>query len=375
MAINMDKLAVILISLLCHMSVCHASDTLLLRNFEFSVVKDDYLQLFIQINNPDIVGVITKTPNLVICFNVDDKHYIAKGIYWFDSATPSGCNCTFLKTTQSNTAIMNNNTLQLVKTPPDKDKWKAWKRVYQKYKPAFYFQYEDRYQNHFFDFCSDGTFVEYQWCRNRRDVPCEKGWIISRGNYEKKPHCYILNSDWTMLYSTQDTIVLTDVQSVHVPQDSLFITLDSPINQLLSIEDTCSACNYRHQRIFSYDFVIECGDDNANKEYEKAFNSKFVADTTSVIKVYKPQNILLKRVLVKIYWKVDHKDTTIIQTCQSRILTYELNDYKDNYLILNVHSMDYAFLTRVYYKDFFLQRKGAKVIWNNKTFKKTPKFP
>ena len=367
----MDKLAVILISLLCQTALCQVSDTLRLRNIEFTVIKDDYIQLIIQIDNPDIVDVATKTPNLVICFNVDDKHYVAKGTYWFDSAIPSGCNCTFLKTTQGNTAVMNDNTLHLVKTPPDKKKKRAWKRVYQKYKPALYFQYEKRYQDHDFIFCSDGTFVEYQWYRNRWDVSCEKGWIISWGSYEKKPRCYILNSDQAMFYSTQDTITLSDVQSSHVPQDSLFITLNSSYSQLLSNEDTCSYCKYKHQRIFSYDFIIECGDDQANKEYEKEFNSKFVADTTGKIRTYKPQNIQLKSVLVKVYWKIDHKDTIIIQTCPSRILMYELKEYMDNDLCFNIHFLDYAFLTRKNYMNYKLKRKGLKsLIWQNMILKK-----
>lgn len=371
MVIYMEKLAVIIISLLCQTALCQVSDTLRLRNIEFTVVKDDYIQLFIQIDNPAIVDVVTKTPNLVVCFNVEDKHYVAKGTYWFDSATPLGCNCTFLKTIQDNTAVMNDNTLQLVKTPPDKKKRRAWKRVYQKYKPAHYFQYEKRYQDHDFIFCSDGTFVEYQWYRNRWDVPCEKGWIISWGNYEKKPDRYILNSDQALFYLTQDTMTLSDVQSSHVPQDSLFIMLNSSFSRLLSIEDTCSYCKHKHQRIFSYDFIIECGDDQANKEYEKTFNSKFVADTTGVIRAYKPQNIQLKSVFVKVYWKTDHQDTIIIQTSPCRVLKYDSKDYMNNDLCLNVPTLDYAFLTRKNYMNYELKRKGSKsLIWQNMVLKK-----
>ena len=270
---------------------------------------------------------------------------------------------------------MNNDILQLVKTPPDKKKLRAWKRVNMKYKPAKYFQYDNRYQDHNFYFGAEGSFVEYQWCRNSSDVPCKKGWIISWGSYEVKPHHYILNSNQNIACLTQDTIVLTDVQSRHVPQDSPFITLHSPYLQLLSIEDTCTSCRYRHQRIFSYDFIIECGDDKISKEYEKAFNSKVVADTTGVIKVAKPNNVLLKSILIKVYWKVDHNDTIIIQTCPSRILKYVLKDYYDNDLNFNVQSLDYAFLTRTYYTNYLLKRKGSNVIWNNKVFKKPPKYP
>ena len=372
---NMEKLVVFIISVFCSIHLCLASDTLYLQSEEFSVVKDDYMELNIQIVSPNAIETIKTTPDLTICFKVGKKNYVAKGTYWYDSATPSGCNCIFLKTTQSNLVVMNNDTLQLVKTPPDKKKLRAWKRVYMKYKPVGYYQYDKRYQGHDFYFNSDGTFVEYQWYFDPPNVPCEKGWIISWGSYEVKPHHYILNSNQNMVRLTQDTIVLTDVQSSHKSQDSLFITVNSPYFQLLSIEDTCISCKYRHQRIFSYDFIIECGDDKTNKDYEKAFNSKYVADTIGSIRVYKPQNVQLKSVLVKVYWKIDHKDTIIIQTYPSRILKYELKNYFDNDLNFNVHSLDYAFLTRTYYTNYLLKRKGSNVIWNNKVFKRPPKFP
>ncbi|MBQ2174728.1 MAG: hypothetical protein II453_06660, partial [Alphaproteobacteria bacterium] len=125
------------------------------------------------------------------------------------------------------------------------------------------------------------------------------------------------------------------------------------------------------KRIFSYDFSIECGDDNINKEYENAFNSRSVADTTGVIRVYKPQNVQLKSVMVKVHWKTDHNDTIIIQSCPSRILMYKLENHTDNVLSFYVPSLDYAFLTRIKYTDYKLRRKGSKFIfWQDKIFKR-----
>ena len=368
---NMEKLVVFIISVSCSIHLCLASDTLYLQSEDFTVVKDDYIELYIQIKSPNAIEIISTTPDLTICFMVGKKNYVARGTYWFDSSTPSGCNCTFLKTQQGTLAVMNNDTLQFVKTPPDKKKWRAWKRVYMKYEPAQYFQYDKRYQDHNFYFGADGTFIEYQWYRNRPDVPCEKGWTISWGSYELKPHYYILNSDQNLVRLAQDTIVLTDVQSSHNPQDSLFITLFSPYHQLFSIEDTCTSCKYRHQRIFSYDFIIKCGDDKINKEYEKAFNSKFVADTTGMIRFYKPQNVQLKSVVVKVNWKTDHNDTIIIQTYTSRILKYELENQMDNVLSFYVPFLDYAFLTRIKYTNHKLRRKSSKfMFWQDKLFKR-----
>ena len=373
---NMEKLAVFIISVFCSIHLCLASDTLYLRSNEFSVVRDDYIELYIRIISPNAIEIINTTPDLTICFKVDKKNYVAKGTYWHDSSTPSGCNCTFLKTQQFNLAVMNNDTLQLVKTPPDKKKQRAWKQKYMKYKPAIYFQYDKRYQDHNFYFGADGSFVEYQWHPNSQDVTCEKGWIISWGSYEVKQRHYNLNSNQSLARLTQDTIVLTDVQSRHVPQDSLFITLHSPYLQLLSYEDTCKSCKYRHRRIFSYDFIIVCGDDKINKEYEKAFNSEFVADTTGVIRVAKPNNVHLKSILIKVRWKVDHLDTVIIQARPSRVLMYELDDRTDNDLILYAPTLDYTFLTRIYYHDYKLRRKGRKcVVWQDKMFKQPIKFP
>jgi len=372
----MEKLVVFIISVFCSIHLCPASDTLYLRRDEFSVVRDDYIELYIQIISPHAIEIINTTPDLTICFKVGEKNYVAKGTYRYDSSTPSGCNCTFLKTQQFNLAVMNNDTLQFVKTPPDKKKLRAWKRVYMKYKPAIYFQYDKRYQDHNFYFGADGSFVEYQWSRNSSEIPCKKGWIISWGSYEVKSHHYILNSNQNMARLTQDTIVLTDVQSSHVPQDSLFITLHSPYLQLLSIEDTCTSCKYKHQRIFSYDFIIECGDDKINKEYEKAFNSKFLADTTGVIRVSKPNNVQLKSILIKVYWKVDHRDTIIIQTCPNRVLKYELEDHMDNDLIIYAYPLDYTFLTRRNYHNYKLRRKGRNyIVWQDKIFKRPAKFP
>ena len=372
----MEKLVVFIISALCSIHLCLAADTLYLQSEEFSVVKDDYVELHIRIMSPNAIEIINTTSDLTICFNVGKKSYVAKGTYWHDSSTPSGCNCTFLKTQQSNLTVMNNDTLHLVKTPPDKKKLRAWKHIHMKYKPVGYYQYDKRYQGHDFYFNSNGTFVEYQWYSDSPIVPCEKGWMISWGSYEVKTRHYILNSNQDMIRLTQDTIVLTDVQCRRAPQDSLYIALHSPYHYLLSVEDTCSSCKYRHQRIFSYDFIIECGDDNINKEFEKAFNSKFVADTTGEIRVYKPQNVQLKSVFVKIYWRIDHQDTIIIQTHPSRILKYELGDYTYNDLNFYVQPLDYAFLTRENYSDYKLRRKGRKsIVWHDKIFKRPPKFP
>ena len=374
MDLNMDKLAVIIISVFCSIQFCLASDTLYLQGEDFSVVKDDYIELYIQIKSQSAIEKIDTTPNLTICFKVGKKNYVAKGTYWYDSATPSGSNCIFLKTRQGNLAVMSNDTLRLVKTPPDKKKLRAWKQVYMKYEPANYFQYNKRYQDHNFYFGSDGTFAEYQWYYDPPNVPCKKGWIISWGSYEVKSRHYILNSNQNTIRQTQDTIALTDVQSSHNPQDSLLITLNSPYHQLLAVEDTCSSCKYRHQRIFLYDFSIECGDDKINKEYEKAFNSKFVADTTGVIRVYKPQSVQLKSVIVKVYWKTDHNDTIIIQSCPNRFLKYKLENQMDNVLSFYVPSLDYAFLTRIKYTDYKLRRKGSKfVFWQDKLFKRVSK--
>lgn len=367
----MEKLAVIIISLFLSIHLCLASDTLYLQSEDFSVVKDNYIELYIQIKSLNALEIINTTSNLTLCFKVGEKNYVAKGTYWYDSSTPSGCNCIFLKTQQGDFAVLNNTTLQLVKTPPDKKGLKKWNRMYMKYKPAHYFQYNERYQDHNFHFGTDGTFVEYQWYYEYPNIPCKKGWIISWGSYEAKPYCYILNSNQNMARLTQDTIVLTDVQSSRVAQDSLYITLHSPYHYLLSIEDTCSSCTYRHQRIFSYDFIIKCEDGKNNKDFEKAFNSKFVADTTGVVQVYKPQDVQLKEILVKVYWNANHKDSVIIQMCSSRILKYELRDYNDNDFNLYIHPLDYAFLTRKYYDNYKLQRKGRKrIFWQGKIFKK-----
>lgn len=373
---NMEKLAVFIISVLCSTYMCLASDTLYLQSEDFSVIKDDYIQLFIQIKSPNAIKIIDTTANLTICFKVGKKNYLAKGTYWYDSSTPSGCNCIFLKTQQGNTAVMNNDTLLLVKTPPDKKKLKAWKQVYLKYKPATYVQLGKRYQDHCFKFCSDGTFVEYQWQRNYQDVPCEKGWVISSGNYEIKPRYYILNSNQNYLGYIQDTILPTIVQSAHTPQDSVFITINSPYNQLFSAEDTCTTCKYRHQRIFSYDYIIKCGDDECNKEYEKTFNSKFIADTTGMVRAYKPQNIHLKSVSVKIYWKSDHKDTIIIRTYPGRILQYENKDYMENDLTFSIPSLNYTFLSKINYTNYKLRRKSRKIlVWQDETFRKILSCP
>ena len=119
-----------------------------------------------------------------------------------------------------------------------------------------------------------------------------------------------------------------------------------------------------------------CGDDKINKEYEKAFNSEFVADTTGVIRVAKPNNVHLKSILIKVRWKVDHLDTVIIQARPSRVLMYELDDRTDNDLILYAPTLDYTFLTRIYYHDYKLRRKGRKcVVWQDKMFKQPIKFP
>ena len=371
--LHMDKLAVIIINLLLSTHLCVASeDTLYLQKDDFSVVKDDYLQLFIQIKDSSVIDQINTTPDLTICFKVENRNYTAAGTYWFESSTPAGCNCIFLKSTQSNFAVMHHDTLTLVKTPPDKKLKKLWKQVYQKYKQALYFQYEKRYQDHNFIFLPDGTFVEYQWYRKYKDVPCEKGWIISRGKYEKKRRYYILNSYPTDDWSVKDTANLNDVKTSHIPQDSLHIIIKSPYTQLLLAEDTCGDCNYKHQHIYSFDYIIECGNDELNKEYESAFNSKYVSDTTGEIKVHKPQNIQIKSILVKISWNIHHKDTVIMQTTgPDRCFKYDFENVMDNIVYININSLDYAFLSRSTYVNHKLRRKGRKIlVVQNQVFKR-----
>lgn len=69
----MDKLAVIIISVFCSIQFCLASDTLYLQGEDFSVVKDDYIELYIQIKSPSAIEKIDTTPNLTICFKVGKK--------------------------------------------------------------------------------------------------------------------------------------------------------------------------------------------------------------------------------------------------------------------------------------------------------------
>lgn len=361
----------IIINVFLSINLCAASDTLHLHDDDFIVIKDDYIQLFLQIKVPNILDQIKNTPNITICFEIENKKYIAQGTYWYESATPSGCNCTFLKSICCDLAILCNDTLSLIKTPPDRKKWAAWKQVHQKYKPAVYFQYEKRYQDHIFYFYPDGTFVEYQRYRNYQDVPCEKGWIISWGNYEKRPQYYILNSDTAIDLLVQDTAYLEDVKSYHIPQDSLFINIISPYTQLLSIEDTCKVCDYKHQHIFSFDFNIECANDKLNKEYETEFNSNNMADTTGMVRVFKPQDIQIESVFVKIYWNPNNKDTTIIQTIPYRYFKYKLKKSTDNFITIHINSLNYSFLTRTVYINHKLRRKGRKsLVLHEQIFKK-----
>ena len=74
---NMEKLAVFIISVFCSIHLCLASDTLYLRSNEFSVVRDDYIELYIRIISPNAIEIINTTPDLTICFKVDKKNDVA----------------------------------------------------------------------------------------------------------------------------------------------------------------------------------------------------------------------------------------------------------------------------------------------------------
>lgn len=69
----MDKLAVIIIGFFCSIHFCLASDTLYLQGGDFSVVKDDYIKLYIQIKSPNAIEIISTTPDLTISFKVGKK--------------------------------------------------------------------------------------------------------------------------------------------------------------------------------------------------------------------------------------------------------------------------------------------------------------
>ena len=71
--LTMDKLAVIIISVFCSVHFCQASDTLYLQGGDFSVVKDDYIELYIQIKSPNAIEIISTTPDLTISFKVGKK--------------------------------------------------------------------------------------------------------------------------------------------------------------------------------------------------------------------------------------------------------------------------------------------------------------
>lgn len=56
-------------------------------------------------------------------------------------------------------------------------------------------------------------------------------------------------------------------------------------------------------------------------------------------------------------------------------MKYELKEFTDNDLCLNIPSLDYAFLSRKNYMNYKLKRNGPKsLIWQNTILKKLSKL-
>lgn len=231
--------------------------------------------------------------------------------------------------------------------------------------PNCYGQESSRYYTahrpyHFFYFGTNGKFCE----RTSRGFWGKVSW----GSYREKKRKFIISSDPKIMFSDSLTIN-SEINSSYQSVDSLFINVKSPYEGLLyafSATDVGLAVDAdpidNVYRIYCYDFQIVCADDSISRAFERDFNQSHQQVCEARVSSYKPQEVSIKEIRLKIYWNPDSGDTILKRRYPYANTRVTIDAPLDNVYTINIPQFDYLFLTYKRYDKVTIRKKGKNKI-------------
>lgn len=221
-------------------------------------------------------------------------------------------------------------------------------------------RYDVYHPPHSFNFYSDGQFVEYT---NKRSY----FGIVSYGTYREKKRKFILTSDPCIMFSDSLSIN-SEISCSRRPVDSLIINITSPYESLLysitapNVAITTEVPMKRIRRVYCYDFQIVCSEDSINRAFEREFNQSHRQVCAAEVAAFKPPEVSVKEIRIKIYWNPDSGDS-ILKRRYPFVNTYvNVNDPSSNVYTINIPQLDYFFLSYERYKNKCIRKSGKNAI-------------
>ena len=213
---------------------------------------------------------------------------------------------------------------------------------------------------HCFSFGSNGNFSE---------TTVHGFWgIVSWGRYWETKRKFIISSDPKIMFSDSLTIH-SEISSSYQPVDSLIINVKSPYESLLYAFNTpnvglaLDADPIDHvYRIYCYDFQIVCADDSISRAFERDFNQSHQQVCEARVSSYKPQEVSIKEIRMKIYWNPDSGDTILKRRYPYANTRVKVDMPHDNVYTINLPQFGYKFLTYKRYDRFVIRKKGKNKI-------------
>ncbi len=212
---------------------------------------------------------------------------------------------------------------------------------------------------HSFYFGADGKFSEH----TVRGFFGIKSW----GTYREKKKKFIITSDSSIMISDSLSIN-SEISCSYQPVDSLIINITSPYEDLLY---AVSAPNVglgldvpiEHiHRIYCYNIQIVCSEDSINQIFERNFNQSHQQVCDASVTVFKPQDVSVKEIRIKIYWNPDSDEMLSVRR-YPYVNTYtKVNETHSNVYAINIPQFDYLFLTYKRYKNKRIRKSGKNAI-------------
>lgn len=191
---------------------------------------------------------------------------------------------------------------------------------------------------------------------------------VSWGRYWETKRKFIISSDPSIMFSDSLTIH-SEVSSSYQPVDSLIIHVKSPYESLLyafsapNVGLALDADPIDHvYRIYCYDFQIVCAEDSISRAFERDFNQSHQQVCGARVSSYKPQEVFIKEIRIKIYWNPDSGDTILKRRYPFANTRIKVDVSRDNVYTINIPQFDYLFLTYKRYDKAIIRKKGKNKI-------------
>ena len=191
---------------------------------------------------------------------------------------------------------------------------------------------------------------------------------VSWGRYWETKRKFIISSDSSIMFSDSLTIN-SEISSLYQPVDSLIINVKSPYESLLyafSAPNVGLALDVdptdNVYRIYCYDFQIVCADDSISRAFERDFNQSHQQVCEARVSSYKPQEVSIKEIRLKIYWNPDSGDTILKRRYPYANTRVTIDAPLDNVYTINIPQFDYLFLTYKRYDKVTIRKKRKNKI-------------